>query len=49
MHLLIAIDKFSMWIGARPICSVRSEEVVDFFTEIIYYFGIPNAIITDNR
>jgi hypothetical protein len=47
--LLMAIEKFFKWIKARPICRVRSEEVVEFFTDIIYRFGIPNAIITDNR
>jgi hypothetical protein len=39
---------FSKWIEARPIVNVRSEEVVSFFTDIIYRFGIPNTIITDN-
>jgi transposase InsO family protein len=47
-HLLIAVDKFSKWIEARPIVNVRSEEAVSFFTDIIYHFGIPNTIITDN-
>jgi hypothetical protein len=47
-HLLVAVDKFSKWIEARPIVNVRSKEVVSFFTEIIYRFGIPNTIITDN-
>jgi hypothetical protein len=47
-HLLVADDKFSKWIEARPIVSVRFEEVVSFFTDIIYRFGIPNTIITDN-
>jgi transposase InsO family protein len=42
------VDKFSKWIEARPIVNVRSEEVVSFFTDIIYRFGIPNMIITDN-
>jgi transposase InsO family protein len=41
-------DKFSKWIEARPIVNVRSEEAVSFFTDIIYRFGIPNTIITDN-
>jgi transposase InsO family protein len=48
MHLLVAIDKFSKWIEASPICSMRSKEAVEFFIDIIYRFGIPNAIITDN-
>jgi transposase InsO family protein len=47
-HLLVAVVKFSKWIEARPIVSVRSEEAVSFFTDIIYHFGIPNTIITDN-
>jgi transposase InsO family protein len=44
----VAVDKFSKWIEARPIANVRSEEAVSFFTDIIYRFGIPNTIITDN-
>jgi transposase InsO family protein len=47
-HLLVLVDKFSKWIEARPIVNVRSEEAVSFFTDIIYRFGIPNTIITDN-
>jgi transposase InsO family protein len=47
-HLLVAVDKFSKWIEARPIVNVRSEEAVSFFTDIIYRFDIPNTIITDN-
>jgi hypothetical protein len=48
-HLFVAVDKFSKWIKARPIVNVRSEEAVSFFTDIIYRFGIPNTIITDNN
>jgi transposase InsO family protein len=44
----VAVNKFSKWIEARPIVSVCSEEVVSFFTDIIYRFGNPNTIITDN-
>jgi hypothetical protein len=47
-HRLVPVDKFSKWIEARPIVNVRSEEAVSFFTGIIYRFGIPNTIITDN-
>jgi hypothetical protein len=45
----VAVDKLSKWIEARPIANVRSEEAVSFFTDIIYRFGIPNTIITDNN
>jgi transposase InsO family protein len=36
------------WIEARPIINICFEEAVSFFTDIIYHFGIPNTIITDN-
>ncbi|TKC13480.1 reverse transcriptase-like protein [Robertmurraya kyonggiensis] len=47
-HLLVAIDKFSKWIEARPISRIKSEQAVLFFTDIIHRFGVPNSIITDN-
>jgi hypothetical protein len=47
-HLLVAIDKFSKWIEVRPLTSIRSEQAVAFFTNIIHRFGVPNYIITDN-
>jgi hypothetical protein len=47
-HLLAAIEKFSKWVEVRPIMNLRSEHAVTFFTDIIYRFGVPNSIITDN-
>jgi hypothetical protein len=47
-HLLVAIDKFSKWIEVRPLISIRSEQAVAFFTNIIHRFGVLNSIITDN-
>jgi transposase InsO family protein len=47
-HLLIAVNKFSKWIEARPISKIKSEQVVLFFTDIIHRFEVPNSIITDN-
>jgi ribonuclease HI/transposase InsO family protein len=47
-HLLVAIDKLSKWIEVRPLTSIRSEQAVAFFTNIIHHFGVPNSIITDN-
>jgi transposase InsO family protein len=32
----------------RPITNLRAEQVVMLFTDIIYRFGVPNSIITDN-
>jgi hypothetical protein len=47
-HLLVAIDKFSKWVEVRPIMNLRAEQAVTFFTDIIYRFGVPNSINTDN-
>jgi transposase InsO family protein len=47
-HLMIAIDKFSKWVEVRPITNLRVEQAMTFFTDIIYRFGVPNSIITDN-
>jgi hypothetical protein len=47
-HLLVVADKFSKCIEARPIVNVCSKEAVAFFIDVIYRFGIPNTIITDN-
>ena len=35
-HHLIAVDKFTKWIEAKPITNIRSEEAVKFFLDIIY-------------
>jgi hypothetical protein len=47
-HQLVTIDKFMKWIEARPISTIKSEQVVLFFLDIIHHFGVPNSIITDN-
>ena len=47
-HLLIAVDKFTKWIEAKPITNIHSEMAVKFFRNIIYRFGVPNCIITDH-
>jgi transposase InsO family protein len=47
-HLLVTIDKFSKWVEVRPITNLRAEQAVTFFTNIVYCFGVPNSIITDN-
>jgi transposase InsO family protein len=47
-HLLVTIDKFSKWVEVYPITNLRAEQAMTFFTDIIYRFGVPNFIITDN-
>jgi transposase InsO family protein len=47
-HLLVAINKFSKWVEEPSITNLRAEQAVTFFTDIVYRFGVPNSIITDN-
>jgi hypothetical protein len=35
-------------VEVRPITNLRAEQVVMFFTDIVYRFRVPNSIITDN-
>ena len=46
--MLIAVDKFTKWIEARPISAIKSEQAMLFFLDIIHRFGVPNSIIIDN-
>ena len=46
--MLITVDKFIKWIEARPISTVKSEQAVLFFLDIVHHFGVPNSIIMDN-
>jgi hypothetical protein len=41
-------DKFSKWIKAVPVTNQEATTVVKFFESIIYRYGVPNSIITDN-
>ena len=47
-HLLVTIDKFTKWIEAWSISTIKSEQAVLFFLDIIHDFGVPNSIIMDN-
>ena len=47
-HLLVTIDKFTKWIEARTISTIKSKQAMLFFLNIIHRFGVPNSIIIDN-
>ena len=47
-HLLVAVDKFTKWIEARPIKKLDGPTVVRFIKDIAVCCGMPNSIITDN-
>ena len=47
-HLLVAVDKFTELIEAVPITSSTALTAVNFIKSIIFRFGVPHNIITDN-
>jgi hypothetical protein len=48
-HLLVAVDKFTKWIEAKPIKKLDGSSTIKFFNEIITRYGVPHSIITNNR
>jgi hypothetical protein len=47
-HLLITMDKFTKQIEGKPIAKIGSKQAVSFVQDIVFDFGVPNVIITDN-
>ena len=47
-HLLVAVEKFTKWIEARPIKKLDGPTAVRFIKDIAVGYGMPNSIITDN-
>ena len=46
--MLVAVDKFTKWIEAVPVTSADAASVVSFIKGIVFRFGVPNSIVTDN-
>ena len=47
-YLLVAVDKFTKWVEAEPVSKCDTATTLKFLKMIIYIFGYPNSIITDN-
>jgi hypothetical protein len=47
-YLFVAIDKFTKWPEATPVVNITQGAAVAFLKSIVYRFGIPSRIITDN-
>lgn len=47
-HVLVAVDKFTKWIEARPLTKITAANAVEFIRDLTHRFGVPNTIITDN-
>jgi hypothetical protein len=47
-HIFILVDKFTKWIEVNHAASIIAAKAVEFIREIMYRFGMPNNIITNN-
>jgi transposase InsO family protein len=47
-HIFRALNKFTKWAEAKPAASITAAKAVELIKEIMYRFGVPNTIITDN-
>lgn len=47
-HLLVAVNKFTKWVEAKPIKKCDRKTVTKFLPKLIYRYGYPHSIITDN-
>jgi hypothetical protein len=47
--MLVAVDKFTKWVEATPVTTQDSTMAINFIKSIVFRFGVPHSIITDNR
>ena len=47
-HLLVAVDKFTKWVEVEPVNKCDAATTLKFLKKIIFRFGYPHSIITDN-
>jgi hypothetical protein len=46
--MLVAVDKFTKWVEAAPVTTQDSAAAISFIKSIVFHFGVPHSIITDN-
>ncbi|KAK1626612.1 hypothetical protein QYE76_000927 [Lolium multiflorum] len=47
-YMLVAVDKFTKWVEAKPINSPDAASAIKFIKSIVFGFGVPHSIVTDN-
>jgi hypothetical protein len=48
VYMLVAVDKFTKWVEAAPVTTQDSTVTINFIKSIVFRFGVPHNIITDN-
>jgi hypothetical protein len=46
--MLVAVDKFTKCVEAAPVITQDSIAAINFIKSIVFRFGVPHSIITDN-
>jgi hypothetical protein len=46
--LFISIETFTKWMKATPVVNIMQEAAVKFLQSIIYRFGLPKKVLTNN-
>jgi hypothetical protein len=49
IFLFVTIDTFTKWMEAMQLANITQEAVVKFLQSIIYRFGVPRRVLTDNE
>ena len=44
----MAVDKFTKWVEAEPVSKCDAATTVQFIKKVIFWFGFPHSIITNN-
>ena len=44
----MAVEKFTKWVEAEPVSKCDAATAVQFMKKVIFRFGFPHSIITDN-
>ena len=47
-HLLVAVGNFTKWVEVEPVSKCDAATAVQFIKKVIFRFGFPHSIITDN-
>ena len=46
--MYVAINKFTKWLEVEAVRKVTAQSAVKFFKGLLFRFGVPNRVITDN-
>jgi transposase-like protein len=48
VYMLVAVDKFTKWVEVALVTTQDSTTAINLIKSIIFHFGVPHNIITDN-